>query len=351
MPKIACIFAALLILFSACAGTAPKRNSSEGAKPAWVDNPEAVYSKLFYVAAVGYGSDRNLAERDALAKLTGVFGQSVQAELKTIASYSEAVKSGVIQVSENSSVQNAITTSAEMDTLVGAEIAGVWYDNRNLYYAAAVMEKEKTSALYADLIRSNGRIISELVNLDEADKNTLDGYSRLLLAGAIADASRVYANVLTVVGDTRGIVPSEMKNGDELRLGAAEVARNIPIGVAVTGDRGDRIRAVFTKALGAAGFRSGAADSRYMLRVSCSMTEVALPNQQNKFVRYQVSGALEDNAEGNSVLVSYDISGREGHLTVAEAEERALRAAEGKIAGEFETVLKSYLGSLVSVRK
>ena len=127
--------------------------------------------------------------------------------------------------------------------------------------------------------------------------------------------------------------------------------KNIPIGVSVSGDRGDRIKNAFTRALNNAGFRSGGNNSRYMLNVSCSMPEVVLPNNPNKFVRYQINSALEDSAEGNSVLFSYDSSGREGHLTIPEAEERALRAAEGKIPGEFETAMKSYLSSLVSGRR
>ena len=321
------------------------------AKPAWVDTPDLVFSKQRYVSAVGYGSDRNTAERDALAKLTGVFGQSVQAEMKTISSYSEAVKSGAIQLSGDSTVQNAVSTSAEMDTLVGAEINDVWYDGKSLYYAAAVMEKEKTSALYADLIRSNERIIEGLVNMPNEERNSLDGYSRYLLAGTIADANRIYANVLTVVGDTRGINPAEMKKGEDYRIEAAAVVRTIPIGVAVTGDRGDRIKGAFSKAISGAGFRSGGDNSRYMMRAVYTMSEVELPGQTNKFVRYQLNGALADAAEGNSVLVSYDASGREGHLTIPEAEERAIRAAENKIPGEFELVLKDYLSSLVSGRK
>ena len=81
------------------------------------------------------------------------------------------------------------------------------------------------------------------------------------------------------------------------------------------------------------------------------MTPVDLPGQQNKFVRFQLNGGLTDTTGGNSVLVSYDSSGREGHLTIPEAEQRAIRAAENKIPGEFEAVLKNYLSSLASSLK
>ena len=334
-------------------GTAVSAQNPAGprSRPLWVDTPDMVFGRPRYVSAVGYGSDRNLAERDALAKLTGVFGQSIQADLQVISSYSEAVRGGAIQVAENSSVQNAITTSAEMDSLVGAEIAEVWFDNVSVHYAVAVMETEKTSVLYADLIRSNDRIIADLTNMTAQQRNSLDGYSRLLLAATIADANRVYANVLTVVGDTRGINPAEMKRGDDFRIEAAEVVRNIPIGVNVTGDRGNRVQSAFSRAISDAGFRSGGSNSRYMLNVSYTMTPVDLPNQTNVFIRYQINGSLADTAAGNSVLFTYDANGREGHLSTAEAEERALRSAERKVADEFGTVLTSYLASLMSGRR
>jgi hypothetical protein len=320
-------------------------------KPAWVDAPDSVYNKALYVSAVGFGGDRRQAERNALANLTGVFGQSIQAEMKTVSSYSEAVRSGAIQAAEDNSVQNAITTSAAMDSLVGAEIADVWFDSRSTYYAAAVMEKAKTAALYADLIHSNERIIANLLDMTTAEKNTLNGYSRCLLAATVADANKVYANVLTYVGNTSGINPAEMKKGEEYRLQAAEIARTIPIAVRINGDESGRIKNAFSRALTQLGFRSGGGNSRYVLDGSLTMTPTELPNQQNTFVRYLVDAELKDSAEGDVVLLPYSTSGREGHLNQAEAEERAVRAVERKISEEFGDSLQDYLSILSPGKK
>ena len=171
-------------------GSAAPINTSQ-IRPIWVDNPDTVYNRQFYVSAVGLGADRTRAERDSLAKLTGIFGQTIQSDLQILTNYSEAVSGRGIQVTENTEIQEAIAISAEMDSLVGAEIADVWFDNRDTYYAVAVMERERTSILYADLIRSNERIISDLTNMTPAERNSLDGYSRFLLAATIADANRV----------------------------------------------------------------------------------------------------------------------------------------------------------------
>jgi len=334
---------------AAPAQAAPAQPAS-GSQPAWVDNPDSAYDRQLYITARGNGSNRTAAERDALAKITGVFGQTIQADMKIMSSYSEAVKGGTIQVSESTQVQDAITTSAQMDTLIGAEVRENWHDTRNnVYYSLAVMEREKTSVLYSDLIRSNERIINDLTTMTPQVRSTLDGYARYRLAGTIADVNRAYANVLTVVGNTRGIDPARMKKGDDYRIEAAEIVKNIPFGVIVSGDSGNRIKNALAKAIGASGFRSGGDNSRYVMKFNYVANEADFPGQPNKMVRYELIGGLEDTTT-RTVMFPYSLTGRSGHITVSEAEQRALRSVETSIGDEFGPALKEYLDNLISIK-
>ncbi|MDR1100498.1 MAG: LPP20 family lipoprotein [Treponema sp.] len=327
------------------AGAADRAFASRG-EPGWVAAPYSVYGEREYIAASGHGADRNSAEKNALAALTAVFGQSIQADLKLMSSYSEAVKNGVVDVSENNSLQEAINTSTEMDSLVGAEIKDAWYDGTSVYYAVAVMERGKTSVLYTDMVKSNERIIQELVTIPNAELYTLDAFSRYQLAATIADANRVYVNVLSVVGNSGGIVPGDLKKGDDYRLDAVNITKKIPIAVRVNGDRSDRIRGAFASVISTAGFISGGNNSRYVLNVDLSLSEVQLPNQNNKFARYVVDANLTDTAEG-MVLLPFNINGREGHLNLSEAENRAVAAAEKKIKDGYGKILSDYLSTLL----
>ncbi|MDR2634263.1 MAG: LPP20 family lipoprotein [Treponema sp.] len=318
-----------------------------GREPAWVSSPDRVYDQNRFVSAVGFGADRNQAEKDALGRLVAVFGQSVQADLKTITHYSEAVSKGAVQVSENTVVQNAIKTSAEMDSLIGAEIEDVWFDKKTTYYAVAVLDKAQASRLYTDMIRSNERIIEELIALPPEDEQSLEGYSRYQLAATIADVNRVYANVLTIVG---GSPVENLKKGDTYRLAAVNITKSIPIEVQVTDTRFNRIKDAFASALTTQGFRSGGTSSRYVLQVRISLSPADLPNQTNKFVRYGIEANLVDTKD-SSVLLPFNINGREGHVSLTEAENRAIVAAEKKITETYGTVLSSYLTSLLPNRK
>jgi hypothetical protein len=330
---------------SASSPSANPSGSSGGPEPSWVVSPDSVFDRQQYIAAVGYGTERISAEKNALANLTALFGQSIQGELAVITRYSEAVTSGAVSSSEITGVSNAIKTSVELESLVGAEIRDYWYDGKSTHYAVAVMERAKTALLYRDMIRSNENIISDLITMTTAEKNTFNGYSRYRLAGTIADANRTFANVLYIVGaEGTGVDIGSMKKGDDYRLEAANITENIPVAINVSGDKADRIRGAFAAALNSQGFKSGGRNSRYALDTSVVLDPVDLPNQQNKFVRYTIEAMLTDSVTGG-VLFPYTVSGREGHISVTEAENRAIAAAERKIKGEYGKLLASYLDS------
>jgi len=175
---------AALFLAVSCAGAPDNRVDSSGkagaangappaaaAEPAWVSNPRKVYPDAQFVSAVGYGKDRDSAEKNALGALVSVFGQQVTGETVTSSRYSEAVMAGKVTVSEDASVNQAIQTSYDFDTLVGAEIKDTWDDQKGTAYAVAVLDKAKGALLYNDLIESNERTIPKLVDIDSGERD------------------------------------------------------------------------------------------------------------------------------------------------------------------------------------
>jgi hypothetical protein len=327
--------------FPAAASPRPA-TANAGARPAWVDSPEAVYSRNSYVAAVGSGSNRDQAEKSALTALSSVYRLSLQADQTITNSYQEMVKNG--QTSdwyEGVSLEESIRTSTAMD-LVGAAIRDVWSDG-SLFYAVAVMENAQTARVYAQMIRDNQRIIDALTDIPAAGRNNMDGLARFQFAITLAEANKVFANVLSVIGVP---APAELRQSEDYRLESAAIIRAIPVSVTVEGDRENRIRSAFASALTSVGFRTGGNDSPYQLQAQISFAEVQLPNQPNKFVRYVLEGNFVDRAAGET-LFPYNVNGREGHLSIPEAETRALRAAENKIKDDYTATLVSFLARLV----
>jgi hypothetical protein len=321
--------------------------TSSGVQPAWVSDPYSVYDKKDYVAAIGYGNDRGSAEQRALISLTAVFGQSIAGELRSISNYYETVRSnGTVNTSQNDSIQEIFKTSTKMDSLIGAEVKNIWYDGTSLYYAVAAMERSMTSTLYSDMIQTNLTLIDNLLVMSETEKYSLDGYSRYQVGAILADTNKVYMDVLTIVGSNdAGFALENVKTGDYYRLEASNITKNIPIAIVVNGDRADRIKGAFASAINKQGFRSGGTNSRYVLKVDVFLSEVTL-QPPNKYARIEVNARLTDTND-DSILFPYNFNNREGHVNLAEAENRAIRVAEEKINAEYTTEIQKCLATLL----
>jgi hypothetical protein len=305
-----------------------------------------VYDEGRYISALGFGGDRAQAEKNALGSLTAVFGQTIKGETRASYRYSEAVDEGIFNAEENREIENAVKTSFAMDTLIGAEIRDYWFDGVDTHYAVAVMEKLKCGIRYNDLVESNERVIRNLTDFPPERRDTLEAYARYGLAATIADANVVFVNVLSVLNPASAAAfRTTLRRGEDYRIIQGEIARNIPIDVAVDQDRSDRLRAAFAVAFSLAGFGTGSGNSPYRMEVSLSLSPLDLPGNSNVFVRYIVSGKLIEMRTGNEVF-PFTISGREGHLSTGEAENRALRVIEQKIRDDFGAEFAAYLESL-----
>ena len=321
-------------------------NNNKG-KPAWVDSVDSVYSRAQYVAAVGYAADRTMAEKNALANLIAIFGQSIKADQTIVNTYIEAVKNGVANWTDNIAMENTIKTSTSMDTLVGAEIREVWFDSKSTYYAAAVMEKTKTVRLYNDMIQANQTMITNLITMNQTEKNSLEGFSRYQFAAAVADINISYGNLLKVIG----VAPPEgLKKGDDYRLEAQNITKAIPVGITVKNDKAGRIQGAFAKAFADLGFRSGGTNSRYVLEVDITASPAEFANQKNKFTRIEMTANLRDTRL-NTVLFPFNFNSREGHSTQSEADNRAYAAAERTINEEYRDLLNDYLSQLLPKKR
>ncbi|MCL2763546.1 MAG: LPP20 family lipoprotein [Treponema sp.] len=334
----------LLFALSACA-SAPAAGPAAGnsGQPDWVRDPYTKFDKLSYVAAVGNGNSRQAAEKNALGNLVAVFGQEIQVDEKLTVSYQEAVKNGITaNWSETTINDSTISTSAGMDSLVGAEIGDVWEDGKGAFAAAAVLNKTKAAIVYRDMIAANQKMITNLVNIPADQKASLEGYSRYQFAAIVADINISYGNLLSVIGaPVQGLA-----RGDDYRLEAKNITKAIPVGISVKNDKSNRIQGAFAKAFSDAGFQSGGSNSRYVLNADITSQPAVIQGNVNLFTRIEVAANLVDTSDG-SVVLPYNFNLREGHTSQAEADNRAILSAERKIGAEYAKMLNDYLSRLL----
>jgi hypothetical protein len=332
-----------ILALSACASAPPPDQAvREPVEPSWVRSWDEYYGSA-YISAVGYGENRERAEKSALAALASRFELSIQTDTQIVEAYREAVKDGVISASSDTTVNNAINTSASIENLIGAEIRDVWDDGK-LYYASALMDRQKTIALYTGIIRVNLESIEKLTTIKESDRYTMGSITRYNLASVIADANQVYLHLLSVAGAENSF--PDLKNGLTYSLEAENIRKTITIVLGVSGDRENRITGAFQKIFNQQGFETAAVapNSRYALTVTALFSESPVDNPRYKYVDWAVNAQLTDTA-ASSVLLPFVISGREGHLTAEGAEQRAVQSAEKAIIESYGEQLTRWLTS------
>jgi len=337
----------VMLAFSACVSTPPSTAMSAGLvggadRPAWVNDVYSGLDRNRYVAALGTGRDVAQAEKSAYANLTDTFGQAIQVSDTAITSYHQVVSSAAAaRWTESSSLESVIQTSASLDILLGTEIRER-YNDRSGWYAVAVMDKPRATSLYNEVIRANLAMIERLTNMNQAEKNSLEGFTRYHAAATVADINVSYGNVLRAIGSP---LAGEIRDGSGFRFEATGIAATIPISVNVSGDRNNRIRDAFAGVLAEQGFRSGGTGSRYQIQAELSLEPVEVANPNNVFSRAIINANFIDS-NTNAVLIPFNINQREGHRTTSEAENRAIALIERRIKTEYSQALQNYLSQL-----
>jgi len=324
---------------------APIQSTRGGQEPRWVMDPYAAYPRDRYLAAVGFAANRAEAEKKALAALTAIFGQSIQADFASITVYSEAVSKGIVSSSGNTKIMDTISSSTSLDTLIGAEIGNVWDDARGTVYSVAYLEKERAIAVYGNMLHTNLKNIEKLTAMTVAEKNTLDGYARYRLAALIAGINAKHAVVLAQCGGP-SVESLNLPGADALNIEASNIIKNVTVIVNVKGDSSNRIRDAFTKVLSAEGLRTRGSSPPYTLEVSIDLSETSFPNNNNKFCRFTVSAELIENST-DSGLFPFSFTDRVGHATYAGAQALALLQAEKLIGEKYPAVFREYLEGLL----
>ena len=324
--------------------TAPAEEIRGGKQPEWVDDPYRAYSRELFVAAVGFGPNRNEAASKALAGLVAYFGQSIKSDFTIVTNYSEAQEKGVVMVSESTKINDQIVRAASMENLIGAEIGNIWDSGRGTVYTAAYLDIAMTISIYSDLIVLNNSNINTLVTMNNTEKNTLDGYARYKLAAQIAGINANYTAIITKVGGNTSSL--NLKTPESFNIEASNIIKNITVAIHVDNDRVNRIQDAFAKVLGGEGLRTRGNNPVYSLKVDVVTNEVTFPNNTNKFCRIELSANLIENSSEASLL-TFSFNERFGHASYENAEAQVYLNAEKIIAERYKARLKEYLATLI----
>jgi len=321
--------------------------AAQSAQPAWINNPYANFDSQTHVVAVGAGDSRQAAEMDALHGIASVFHLNIQAVERLTTLYRGAITDGATAWTQQTDLGTAIKISVEMENLIGARIRQYWDNGSGTHFVLAVLYKPTAMDIYSQRIRANLDIIRNLTYMMPAtQRNTFDGFSRYQFAAIFADMSFTYGQILTVLGRPWR---EPLRTGDWYLQRSREILAEIPIGINVRNDRGQRIQGAFARTLADLGFRSGGTNPRFVLDVNVNAwRENPLPGTE--FAWVEISANLIDT-NTRAVLVPYSFNLRsQPRSTIQVAENLAFNAAVRRIDREYGNLVSEYLAQLVPRR-
>jgi len=344
LKRIILLLLPLVFIFSSCASTST--SVKKGSAPAWVNDVYSVFKKEQYVAATGFGKNRAQAEANAIAALTSFFGQTVEVEKEAASSFQQAVVNGVMDSwLDTASMRTNVKTTASFENIMGVEIKEVWFDSKDTYYAAAVMEKATGIKIYKELLDANNNAIANLMKEGGKDSNSLQSVMCLYFAETLAKINEFYRNIIWLLG---GETNDKILGPLYYRTEAMKIIKANPISVRISNDRNGRLFSAFASSFADYGFEtspSASARSRYALEVEVVLSPVSLPANPNVFSRIELTANLKDT-KLNQFLIPFSFVSREGHTSQAEADNRCILAAERNINETFAGLLSDYLKQL-----
>lgn len=315
-------------------------------KPDWIEGASRKYPDSQYLIGVGSGDTRQAAEDSAYAAISRIFHAEIGQMTQEWEKFLQEDTGRRTETTRTVTIDQ-LTQVSTKKVLEGVKIADVWEDEKEKkVFALAVMDREHTAAILKDRIQSLNAEAQELVKKAKAQEDKIQTVRNLRAAVKALLLREAYNTELRIVNPSaRGIssaISLTTVNQDLQKFLMTE----INIGVEVAGPHGDEIRTALLEGLTQRGFSvAGAAggklDSQDVL-VRGKIEFQPVPNPQFKFIRWMAEFELVEKQSGK-VFGSILKSGREGHLNLSEAENRAAKAIKEEMRKELTARLVGFI--------
>ena len=156
--------------------------------PEWIIVPSSVYPSDLYLNGTGSGDNREIAELEAVKNLSSIFGQTVISKKVASKKMEQALSDKKIEFTSSGNLNQNITSQIKAENLIGIEIAEYFYNkSEKKWYAIAILQKEKTAAIYENFIKKNDDEVRKALENAEKDLNSFFGYSEIEFALEISE--------------------------------------------------------------------------------------------------------------------------------------------------------------------
>jgi hypothetical protein len=320
---------------------------TKGPRPDWVDGESVQYPQSQYLTGVGYDADRKTSEDKARAEIAKIFVSEIDSRTRSYQDYLQTSSGGRSDLEETFSIQE-ITNVSTKKVLSGVRIAQIYQESGagNLYYALAVLDRDQSATILRDRILKLEREIKVLLDKAGVEKDLLTKIKYLKQSIGKHAMREAYDAELRIVSQSgQGIPPSVQFAEIKSQLDAI-LLREFAIGVSVSGSRANEVQDALEQGLTQEGFSisDDLSAANVLIRGTVEIKPMQRGTSEWKYVRWRAHFDMVDKV-GGSVFGSFNKTGREGHLNLQQAEDRAVRKIRNTLTTEMAGEVRKYIFS------
>ncbi|MBC8458187.1 MAG: LPP20 family lipoprotein [Deltaproteobacteria bacterium] len=320
---------------------------TKGKRPAWVNGDSIQYPSSKYLTGVGYDPDRKSAEDKARAEIAKIFFSKIDSRTRSYQDYLQTTSKGKSKIEETLSIEE-VTKVSSQKVLSGVRVSHVYHETgtESMFYALAVLNREQSAKILRDKIGELDRGIKGILSNANRAEDMLTKVKYLKRSIQEHILREAYDAELRIVSRSGGGVSPPVSFTELKSKLESVLLRDFLIGVTVSGSRANEIQDALVQGLNQQGFAISEDLSRanVIVRGTVKIRPLDRGTSEWKYVQWRTHFDMVDK-RGESVFGSVNKSGREGHLNLTQAENRAVRKIQKALTTEIAEEMKRYIFS------
>ena len=319
--------------------------AASGERPAWLDGDSAEYPSSFYLTGVGCGADPQTAGNRARAEIARIFHSDIDSRTRTYQQYLKTTSGDKSNTKESFDIGDDTKVSTHK-VLSGVRIAQTYHETGKepCFYALAVLDRSRSEEILINKINKYDQEIQGLVINARQENDKLVKIKRLKGAAGKCALREAGNAELQIISPTGKGIPSKVNCSEIQNELAAILMRDFLIAVKVRGNRADDVKEALVEGLNQEGFSvcDNPDRANVIVKVDVSIKPIDRETPRWKNVKWKVFANLTDRLTG-ARFGSVGKSGREGHITLPQAEDRAVQTIRKSLTTDIAKDVTDYI--------
>ena len=319
--------------------------AAPGERPAWVDGDSAEYPSSFYLTGVGCGADLQTARNRARAEIARIFYSNIESRTRTYQKYLKTSSGNKSNTKESFDIGD-ITRVSTQKVLSGVRIAQIYHETgkKPCFYALAILDRSRSEEILVSKINKYDQEIQGLVINAQQENDKLVKIKHLKGAADKYMLREACNAELQIVSTSGKVIPSKANFSEIQNELSAILMKDFLIAVKVAGNRADDVKEALVEGLNREGF--SVCDNPFRASVIVDVDVKIQPIERGtprwKNVKWKVFARLIDHVTGAG-FGSVSKKGREGHLSLQQAEDRAVQAIRKSLTTDITKDITDYI--------